>query len=245
MKTLTLFVSAMTLLASTASAAPLQKRAQLCGQYSTQTEGQYIVNQDEWNEGAATSGSQCSQVNSLTGNDLAWQTSWTWAGGSGQVKSYANAGLNFTPTQISAITTIPIKFYWTYSGSNLVADVSFDMFTSSSSSGAHENEIMVWLTALGGALPITSTGDSIGTVTVAGTTFKLYSGPNGSTTVWSFVAESAVNNMAADLIDFYDYLTSNGHISSSQYLQVLQGGTEAFTGSNAEFTCSLFYAAIN
>jgi xyloglucan-specific endo-beta-1,4-glucanase len=98
---------------------------------------------------------------------------------------------------------------------------------------------------LGGALPISSTGSSIGTVTVAGSTFKLYSGPNGSTTVWSFVAESAVNNMAADLINFYDYLISNGHISSSQYLQVLQGGTEAFTGSGAEFTCSLFYAAIN
>lgn len=84
-------------------------------------------------------------MNSFSGNDLTWQTSWTWAGGSSQVKSYANAGLNFTPKQISAITSIPIKFYWTYSGSNLVADVSFDMFTSSSSSGSHENEIMVWV----------------------------------------------------------------------------------------------------
>jgi hypothetical protein len=43
MKSLTLFVSAMTLLASLANGAPLEKRAQFCGQYSTQTEGQYIV----------------------------------------------------------------------------------------------------------------------------------------------------------------------------------------------------------
>jgi len=42
-------------------------------------------------------------------------------------------------------------FDWTYTGSNVVADVSYDMFTSSKAGGSNEFEIMVWLAALGGA----------------------------------------------------------------------------------------------
>jgi xyloglucan-specific endo-beta-1,4-glucanase len=45
---------------------------------------------------------------------------------------------------------------WTYTGSDIVADVSYDMFTSSSAGGANEYEIMIWLAALGGAGPISS-----------------------------------------------------------------------------------------
>jgi xyloglucan-specific endo-beta-1,4-glucanase len=47
-----------------------------------------------------------------------------------------------------------------YTGSDIVADVSYDIFTSSTSGGASEYEIMVWLAALGGAGPISSTGKS-------------------------------------------------------------------------------------
>jgi xyloglucan-specific endo-beta-1,4-glucanase len=45
---------------------------------------------------------------------------------------------------------------WSYTGSDLVADVSYDMFTSSSAGGSNEYEIMIWLAALGGAGPISS-----------------------------------------------------------------------------------------
>jgi xyloglucan-specific endo-beta-1,4-glucanase len=47
--------------------------------------------QDLWNEGEATSGSQCTTVTSDSGNSLVWSTSWSWEGASNQVKSYANA----------------------------------------------------------------------------------------------------------------------------------------------------------
>ena len=75
--------------------------------------GTYTVYQDLWGESAATSGSQCTTVNSLSGTTLAWSTSWTWAGGSSSVKSYANVVVTeTTEKQISAITSIPSTWEW-------------------------------------------------------------------------------------------------------------------------------------
>ncbi len=72
----------------------LQERAtEICGQWDTVVAGPYTVYQNLWNEAKATSGSQCTTVNSYTQN-LAWSTSWTWQGASNQVKSYANAALS-------------------------------------------------------------------------------------------------------------------------------------------------------
>lgn len=60
-----------------------------------------------------------------------------------------------------------------------MADVSYDIFTSATSGGSNAYEIMIWLAAIGGAGPISSTGSAIATTTINGVTFKLYSGPNG------------------------------------------------------------------
>ena len=95
---------------------------------------------------------------------------------------------------------------------------------------------MIWLAALGGAGPISSTGSPIATPTIGGTTFKLYKGPNGSTTVFSFVAETEQTNYSGNLMNFFDYLTANQGVSTSQYLQSIGAGTEPFTGSNAVLT---------
>lgn len=93
---------------------------------------------------------------------------------------------------------------------------------------------MIWLAALGGAGPIPSTGSPVATPTIAGNTWKLYTGPNGDTTVFSFVAESEVTSFSGDLMDFFDYLTENEGLSTSQYLTSIGAGTEPFTGSDAE-----------
>ena len=104
------------------------------------------------------------------------------------------------------------------------------MFTSSSSGGSNEYEIMVWLAALGGAGPISSTGSPVSTPSIGGITWKLFSGPNGDTTVYSFVAESEATNFSGDLLNFFEYLESNEGFSSSQYLTSIGAGTEPFTG---------------
>lgn len=134
-----------------------------------------------------------------------------------------------TAKKLSAISTIPSVWKYSYTGSSIVADVSYDLFTSSTATGSNEYEIMIWLAALGGAGPISSTGSAVATVTLAGNSFKLYKGPNGSTTVFSFVAVSEVTSFSGDIKTFLQYLITNQGLSSSQYLTSVGAGTEPFT----------------
>jgi len=138
-----------------------------------------------------------------------------------------------------------IDFFHSYSGSSIVADVSYDMFTSSTATGSNEYEIMIWLAALGGAGPISSTGSTVATPTIGGVAFKLYSGPNGDTTVYSFVAESEATSFSGDLKDFYTYLADSFSFPSSQYLLSIGAGTEPFTGSSAVFKTSAYSCVVN
>lgn len=228
----------------TSPSSPLDKRATFCGQWDSQTVGNYIVYNNLWGESSGT-GSQCTTVDSISGNTLAWHTSWSWSGGQYSVKSYANAVVSFTKKALSSISSIPSTWKWTYTGSNMVADVAYDMFTSSSASGSAEYEVMIWLAALGGAGPISSTGSPIATVTIAGTSWKLYKGPNGSMTVFSFVASSSVASFSGDLKAFFSYLISSQGLSSSQILQSIGAGTEPFVGSNAVLTTSAYSCSVN
>lgn len=144
-------------------------------------------------------------------------------------QSYANIVTKITSTQLKSISSLPTTWKWSYTGSSIVADVSYDIFTSATSGGSNAYEIMIWLAALGGAGPISSTGSPVATPTIDGHTFKLYSGPNGDTTVYSFVAESEITSFSGDIMTFLDYLVSNEGLSSSQYLTSIGAGTEPFT----------------
>ncbi|KAG6580054.1 Cell 12A endoglucanase [Phytophthora cinnamomi] len=220
--------------------------ADFCSQWRLSKAGKYIIYNNLWNMNAATSGSQCTGVDKVSGSTVAWHTSYSWAGAATEVKSYSNAALVFSKKQIKNIKSIPttMKYSYSYSGT-LVADVAYDLFTSSTASGSNEYEIMIWLAAYGGAGPISSTGKAIATVTVGSNSFKLYKGPNGSTTVYSFVATKTITNFSADLLEFFTYLVNNQAFPSSQYVTTLEAGTEPFTGSNAKMTVSSYSAAVN
>ncbi|KAJ5996184.1 hypothetical protein N7522_007844 [Penicillium canescens] len=210
----------------------LNRRADFCDQWGSTTTGSYIVYNNLWGQSYDTSGKQCTGVDSLSGSTIAWHTSWSWAGTANQVKSYANVALQFTARKLSAVNSIKSSWKWSASNTNVVADVAYDMFLSSTADGSEEYEIMVWLAALGGAGPISSTGSAIATVTINGVSWKLYKGPNGSMTVYSFVASSTVTNFSGDMLDFFTYLEKNQGLSSSLYLTHVQAGTEPFTGTS-------------
>ena len=141
---------------------------------------------------------------------------------------------------ISSITSLPSTWTWTYTGSNIVANVAYDLFTGATATSSPQYEIMIWLSGLGGAGPISSTGSAIATVTIAGKQFKLYKGPNGQMTVFSFVAVSPINSFKGDLNEFLIYLRGNQGLPRSQILQSAGAGTEPFSGSNAVFTTTAF-----
>ncbi len=126
--------------------------------------------------------------------------------------------------------------------------------------------LISWLVdAIGGAGPISSTKSAIATVTLAGVSFNLYKGPNGSTTVYSFVASSAVSaaiskhwkritliqafpqatSFSGDIKAFLTYLINNQSFPKAQYLTSIGAGTEPFTGSSAVFTTSAYSLVVN
>ncbi|KAJ5964235.1 Glycoside hydrolase family 12 [Penicillium vulpinum] len=216
--------------ASVPAKAALTRRADFCDQWGTATTSDYILYNNLWGQADDPSGTQCTGLDSVNGNTIAWHTSWSWAGTAWQVKSYANAKLQFTPRTLSAVNSIKSVWKWSYSTTNVVADVAYDMFLSSTANGSEEYEIMVWLAAYGGAGAISSTGQPIATVTISGSVWDVYVGPNGAMTVYSFVAKSPITSYSGDLLDFFKYLQTNQALSSSLYLIAVQAGTEPFTG---------------
>ncbi|KAF1914711.1 concanavalin A-like lectin/glucanase domain-containing protein [Ampelomyces quisqualis] len=227
-------------LALAAPTATVQKRADYCGQWDSQVTGTYTVYNNLWGQADATSGSQCTGVDGLSGSTLRWHTKWSWAGGAGHVKSYANVVTKISQKALSSVKSLPSTWTWTYTGSNIIANVAYDLFTSSSATGSAEYEIMIWLSGLGGAGPISATGSPIATVTLAGKSWKLYNGKNGQMNVYSFVAASDVKNFKGDLIEFVNYLTSKQGMPKSQILQSVGAGTEPFSGNDAVFTTSAY-----
>jgi xyloglucan-specific endo-beta-1,4-glucanase len=138
--------STMALLA-TASPTPatLTRRADMCGDWDNVVTGDYTLYNNLWGKGAATSGSQCTTLDSKSGSVIKWHSSWSWAGGKNSIKSFPNVVVKTNAVQISKIKAIPSAWSWSYSGTGLTADVAYDLFTSDSAGGAEKYEMMIWL----------------------------------------------------------------------------------------------------
>ncbi|KAL1801003.1 hypothetical protein ACET3X_001345 [Alternaria dauci] len=237
MKLSALLIASTASLALAVPTATIEKRADYCGQWDSTVTGDYTVYNNLWGQAQASAGGwQCTGVDGLSGRSLKWHTSWAWAGGPGHVKSYANVVTKITQKALSSVKSLPSVWKWSYTGNNLIANVAYDIFTSSKANGSPEYEIMIWVGALGGAGPISSTGSPIATVTLAGNTWKLYNGQHSQMNVFSFVADRQVQSFNGDLMVFVKLLTSKYGLPASQILTSVGAGTEPFSGSNARFT---------
>ncbi|AEO68296.1 c396e94d-c968-42cc-96f7-73d53db5c633 [Thermothielavioides terrestris] len=243
---LLLFVSALAAATPLGSLEPRQQ-ATLCDQYGYWSGNGYEVNNNLWGESAATSGSQCTYVDGSSSGGVQWHTTWTWNGGDNNVKSFAYSGRQITKGQkISSISSIQTSVSWSYSNTNIRADVAYDIFTAADpnhSTSSGDYELMIWLAKYGSISPI---GSSVGTVNVGGRSWDLWVGYNGAMKVFSFVAPSPVTSFSANVKDFFNYLQNNqGFPASSQNLLTFQIGTEPFTGGPATFTVSQFSANVS
>ncbi|KAH7489062.1 hypothetical protein KRP22_012260 [Phytophthora ramorum] len=229
-----------------ATAASTANAQEFCGRNDLKVVGDYTVYNNLWGEDNDPKGNQCTTVDSTTsGSDIAWHTSFNWAGDNWQVKSYANAALKFDPVQISNVTSIPTTMEYTYKyDGNIITNVAYDLFTSATAGGDVQYELMVWLAALGGAWPLTSTGQPIKSVTLGGVAFNLYQGWNNKTKVFTYVAKQTTNTFTADLRDFFTELPADNTIETTQYLTHVQAGTEPFQGQNATMTVTKYSAAV-
>jgi hypothetical protein len=94
---------------------------QVCGKWDTinldsasDSSSSYVVVNNLWNASSADSGYQCTTVDSYSGDTMAWTTSWTWTGGSNQVKSYASVEYVFPSAKLHDISSINTVWSWRY-----------------------------------------------------------------------------------------------------------------------------------
>ncbi|KAM0300783.1 hypothetical protein HYE67_004932 [Fusarium culmorum] len=225
--------------------APVTLAQSLCDQYSYYANGGYEFNNNRWGQGSG-SGSQCTYLDWTNSNGAGWHTDWTWSGGQDNVKAYPNSGLQISNKRLlSSISNMQSAAAWSYSGTNVRANVAYDLFTASDPNHvtySGDYELMIWLGRYGGVQPI---GSKIGNANVEGRTWELWSGMNGSMRVYSFVAANPVTNFNSDVKQFWNYLANTqGYPASKQYLLTFQFGTEPFTGSGAQFKVTNFNAHI-
>lgn len=92
--------------------APRAAITSFCGQNNLAHAADFILYNNLWGEDDATSGSQCTYLDYDSGNTISWHTSWTWEGGSSDVKSYANAVLDIGATKLSSISSLQSTWNW-------------------------------------------------------------------------------------------------------------------------------------
>ncbi|KAJ7470243.1 endocellulase [Mycena galericulata] len=206
--------------------------------------GGYTLCQNLWGASAG-GGSQNSTLMSSSTQTVSWATNYIWADGSNTVKSYANVeAINAKGVQLANISSAPTSWSWNFGtqSSGNQGDVAYDIWFGQASSGRPSTagssyEIMIWLSTFGGMQPI---GSQIATgVAIAGHTWNVWKGPNENWEVISFgSAAGDINSFNVDLNAFFKYLVSEQGVAGTQYVQVIQAGTEAVFGSASFFTNS-------
>ncbi|MYS21750.1 Cellulose binding domain-containing protein, partial [Streptomyces sp. DvalAA-14] len=200
---------------------------QICDQYgSTTIEGRYVVQNNRW----GTTATQCIAVTG-TGFQI---TQADGASTGGAPKSYPSVfnGCHYTncspgtnlPAQLSAISSAPTSVSFTYVG-NAVYDAAYDIWLDPTprKDGVNKTEIMVWYNHTN---PVQPVGTRIGTATVAGRSWDVWTGNNGSNDVISFVAPSAISSWSFDVKAFANEAISRGLAQNSWYLTSVQAGFE-------------------
>ncbi|KAH9814125.1 endoglucanase [Melampsora americana] len=221
----------------------------------------FVIYHNAWGAQAATSDSfqttRCHRYDHTLGI-TAWSTAYDWRPTDdtkkNQVKSYSNAGWAGTPVQISALKKFETTWKWSYADASqdLVSDVSYDIFTSKSkgcsgqAGGCAAHEVMLWLSARGGALPAGSMVDNK-TVTVEGRyTFSVYKGIVGGIPVISLVPSPVgieYTDFSANLITLMGDLAEYG-LGADEYISTIGAGTEPFMGK-AKLVTTQYSLVIN
>ncbi|MER6187157.1 cellulose binding domain-containing protein [Streptomyces sp. NPDC001652] len=240
-------LSALAALATLLIAAPsAQADTTICEQYgSTVIQGRYVVQNNRW----GTSATQC-----VTATDTGFRL--TQADGSvptnGAPKSYPSVfnGCHYTncspgtnlPAQLSTISSAPSSISYGYV-SGAVYNASYDIWLDPTprTDGVNRTEIMIWFNRVGSIQPI---GSQVGTATVGGRTWQVWTGSNGSNDVISFVAPSAISSWNFDVMDFVDQTVARGMAQNNWYLTSVQAGFEPWQ-NGAGLAVNSFSSAVN
>jgi hypothetical protein len=206
--------AAIALAANTAQAAtPVYENS---GQWASYTIGAYTMYNDEWGSGY---GSQTLWVDSATN----WGVYSTQPNTSG-VKSYANESTSIG-TALGSLHSVSSTFNESNpSGGNW--ESAYDVWLNGSGI-----EVMVWTSVSGNVGPL---GSAVGSVSLDGNTWTLYSGNNGSNPTYSFVRSGNESSGTVNLLDLLNYLQNTKGYFSNPTLSTVQYGWEISSTNNAQ-----------
>ncbi len=205
---------------------------QICDQYgSTTIGGKYVVQNNRW----GTSAQQCINVTS-TGFSITRQDGT--GNTSGAPVSYPSifVGCHYTncspgtnlPAQVKNISSAPSSISYNYV-SGAIYDAAYDIWLDPSPKrdGVNQMEIMIWFNRQG---PIQPIGSVVGNASIAGRTWEVWRGSNGSNNVISYVSSSAIPSLSFDAMAFINDTRSRGAITTDWYLTSIQAGFEPWQG---------------
>ncbi|MBE8475579.1 GH12 family glycosyl hydrolase domain-containing protein [Streptomyces justiciae] len=228
------------------SAPASQADTTICEEFgSTTIQGRYVVQNNRW----GTSATQCISV-----TDSGFRV--TQADGSvptnGAPKSYPSVynGCHYTncspgtnlPARLSSIASAPTGISYTYV-SGAVYDAAYDIWLDPTprTDGVNRTEIMIWFNRVGSVQPV---GSPVGSATVAGRQWQVWSGNNGGNDVLSFVAPSAIDSWNFDVMDFVRQAVSRGLAQDNWYLTSIQAGFEPWQ-NGAGLAVNSFSSSVN
>lgn len=241
-----LLTTLATVAALLAVAPAAQADTLVCEQFgSTTIQGRYVVQNNRW----GTSAPQC-----VTATDTGFRL--TQADGSvptnGAPKSYPSVfnGCHYTncspgtnlPARLSGIASAPSSISYGFVG-DAVYNASYDIWLDPTprTDGVNQTEIMIWFNKVGPVQPI---GAQVGTTTVGGRSWQVWTGSNGSNDVISFVAPSAISGWSFDVMDFVRETVRRGMAQNSWYLTSVQAGFEPWQ-NGAGLAVNSFSSTVN
>ncbi|OPG06947.1 glycosyl hydrolase family 5 [Streptomyces sp. GKU 895] len=234
-------------LAALLGAAPAsQADTTICEEFgSTTIQGRYVVQNNRW----GTSATQCISV-----TDSGFRI--TQADGSvptnGAPKSYPSVynGCHYTncspgtnlPARLSSISSAPSGISYSYV-SGAAYDAAYDIWLDPTprTDGVNRTEIMIWFNRVGSVQPV---GSVVGSATVGGRQWQVWSGNNGGNDVLSFVAPSAIDSWNFDVMDFVRQAVSRGLAQDNWYLTSIQAGFEPWQ-NGAGLAVNSFSSSVN
>ncbi|GAB3800083.1 GH12 family glycosyl hydrolase domain-containing protein [Micromonospora zhanjiangensis] len=225
---------------------PAAADTQICEQYgSTVVGGRYVVMNNRW----GTSAQQC--INA-TDSGFRITTQQGSAPTNGAPVSYPAifVGCHYTncspgtnlPIRLGSISSATSSINYTYV-SGAIYDAAYDIWLDPSpkKDGVNQMEIMIWLNRQGSIQPI---GSPVGNVNLAGRSWEVWRGSNGSNNVISYVASSPIPSLNFSVLDFLNDTRNRGAVTNDWYLTSIQAGFEPWQGGTG-LAVSGFSATVN
>lgn len=213
----------------------------LCRDWDTAQSGAYKVQNNVWGKGNLTGYSQCVGIGEGENGGVVARWTWDWLYSDTYVRGYPEIIFGRKPGHVTTTTALPrqirdigtanVSFNYssTHSGRG---NCAFEMWLSRGPevvSDACKVEVMIWLDWYGGINPA---GPFVRTSSIDGRDYDVFVGTVQSHPYIAFRVKSPVVGAGTlNLRAFLDDLKANRLVTDDNYVQSIEFGNEASTGS--------------